>query len=460
MDITLFWFVFVLFGISYFAVAMYASRKVSSEEEYFLAGRKFGTPAITLALIATQLGAGMVLGTADEAFHFGFNGLFYNIGICLGFLLLGFGFAAKLRQFNICTTAELFEIKYKSVVLRKLAAILSVITLGGILAGQIVASKKLINTFTNNYDWLLTCFWLAVIFYTMFGGLKAVVATDIFQVIVIFIIFGGTFSYVLLTQAQPTSLSLNNFKNLQENYFNESTLSASRFTSFLLMPILFSLIEQDLAQRFFSAKNKTVAALSAFLAGIFTILFSFIPLFFGMQTKILNLTFNTKASALLSSVQHLAGPVVVILIVCALIAAISSTADSLLCAIGSNIIYDFKLNLNQNTNYSLTLSRIVTLLTGILALITAQFFDSVLDVITQSYELSVSCLFVPLFFCYFKKRVYKEAAVSSFFCGLFGFIAFHAVPISMPREIATLILSLIGYTAGHCWSKMLSRQKA
>jgi SSS family solute:Na+ symporter len=458
MDLTLFWSVFVGFGILYFAVGMYASRNVATEEEYFLAGRKFGVTAITLTLIATQLGAGMVLGTSEEAFRFGYYGIFYNVGICLGFLLLGFGFASKLRKFNISTTAELFELKYNSVLLRRLASLLSVLTLGGILAGQILASRKLIGTFTHDFDWLITGFWLLVISYTMFGGLKAVVATDIFQVIVIILIFGTVFAYVILSQGSAIP-SMADMTNLQDSYFDTDTVTFSKLTGFLLMPIFFSLIEQDLAQRFFSARSKQTAVVAAFFAGIFIMLFSFVPLYFGMKAKMLAIPVAHGASPLLAVVGHLAGDVALVFMVCGLIAAISSTADSLLCAIGSNIIYDFNVAPSDGSqSYAILLSRAVTLVVGIGALVTAYFFDSVLGIITQSYELSVSCLFIPLFFCFFKKRVHKEAAAAAFIGGLFGFLAFRAFPISMPREIATLILSLVCYLAGDTWARMQERQ--
>lgn len=460
MDITLFWVVFVFFGMAYFAVAMYSSRKVDTNEEYFFAGRQYTTLTITLTLVATQLGAGAAIGTADEAYYSGFYGILYNLGVCIGLLILSMGIAGKLRRFNISTTAELFETKYKSVILRRLASILSIITLGGILAGQIVASRKLIGTFTEDFNFLLTCFWLAVIFYTMFGGLKAVVATDIFQVIIIVLVFAGALGYVLFTHDSAITFSWPTLSDIQNKHFSTDNLPIAKMIGFLLMPILFSLIEQDLAQRFFAAKNQKVAVMSALFAAVAILFFSFIPLYFGMEAQLVNLEVGQNASVLLASIQHLVGGTALILIVCALIAAICSTADSLLCAIGSNIIYDFNLNTTAANNYGLAISRIATFLTGIAALIVAHFFDSIIEIITRSYELSVSCLFVPLFFCYFRKTVYKEAALASFCCGLFGFIAFQALPIAMPREIASLILALIGYIAGHNWGKLLARQES
>ena len=52
---------------------------------------------------------------------------------------------------------------------------------------------------------------------------------------------------------------------------------------------LAALAEQDLAQRFFAARTKKIATLSALLTGGFMILFALVPIYFGMQAKLLGL---------------------------------------------------------------------------------------------------------------------------------------------------------------------------
>ncbi len=442
MDLALFWSVFVALGIIYFAIGMHASRSVATEEDYFLANRQFGPFAITFALVATQLGAGMILGTAEESYHFGLYGIIYNLGICLGFLLLGFGFAAKLRAFNITTTAQLFEIKYNSTQLRRFASLLSIITLGGILSGQILASRTLMTALIGDYDWVITLFWLTVIFYTMFGGLRAVVATDIFQVFVILIIFGGVFAYSIFHHGFGHIQHIPDYL-LQKSSQMPHGHNFSRLFGFLLMPMLFSLIEQDLAQRFFSAKNKRTAVTAAFLSAGIILLFSLIPMYFGIKARGLTEVTVLHMSPLIATVKHLGIEIFLIIVVCGLIAAISSTADSLLCAIGSNIVSDFKLD-----QFGILLSRIVTVIVGISALILSYHFDNILDIVTQSYEISVSCLFIPIVFCFFKRKWHTHAATFAITFGFMSFIIFHVWPISWPHQPVTLALSLLGFFIG------------
>ena len=179
----LFLLIFSAFGIFYLILGLLVSRGIKTNEDYFLAGRKLGLFPLTFTLIATQIGGGMMLGTAAQSYKIGYFGIFYTLGICLGFLFLGLGLASRLRSFNIDTTAQLFEVKYGLVFLRKIASLLSIFTLFGILGAQVIALRSVLYSLDLNNEFVFIMFWLFIIVYTMVGGLKAVSITDTFQII-------------------------------------------------------------------------------------------------------------------------------------------------------------------------------------------------------------------------------------------------------------------------------------
>src|SRR5579871_306278 len=314
--------------VSYIVVAALASRGVKTKESYLLGDRQFSVRSITLTLIATQVGAGMIFGTAAESFNKGLMGIAYVLGMAIGLLILGLGVGAKLRSLDINTTAELFETKYGSKALRQLAALISILTMGGILAAQIVASKQLFATLFNLNPIYLVIFWVLIIGYTTFGGLKAIVATDVLQVLLIVAIFAGVFFYIvpvgeigpLLTQAPKI----------------EGPIFSNGFFAALIAPIFFSLIEQDLAQRCFAAKTKRVATISALLAAGFLLVFTFVPILLGMYAKTIGITYAVGQSPLVLLFQSKLSTLGITLVSCALLAAICSTADSLLGAASTN----------------------------------------------------------------------------------------------------------------------------
>lgn len=446
MNTMLFFAVFAALATVYFFIGLYASRDVKTNTDYFLANRDLGLFSITFTLIATQLGGGMLLGTAERAYAIGYWGILYTLGMSLGFLILGLGLAARMRTLNVSTTAELFETRYGSPALRKVASLLSIATMSGILVGQVIASRSLLVGMGITNEYIFLAFWAFVIIYTMVGGLKAVVLTDVAQVWVIILVFSGIFIYGIFTE--PASFfSSDNLMAMQKQFpikdFTTATLLAT-----ILLPALFSLIEQDLAQRFFAARNQKVAALSALLSSLFLLLFSCIPIYFGMKAKIAGLVMATGASPLIPIIEFLTSDLIVVFAVCGIIAAITSTADSLLCAVSSNLAQDFDFSFLGLS--PLKVSQIVTLVTGISAIWASYFVgQDIIGVLIGSYEISVSCLLVPLLYSYFRTNLNKNAAIGSILGGLVGFIVLRFLPLPIPKEIATLAISWIGYRMGN-----------
>ncbi|KKP22550.1 MAG: hypothetical protein SZ59_C0005G0015 [candidate division TM6 bacterium GW2011_GWF2_28_16] len=441
----LFLSIFTILGLFYLVLGLFVSRGIKTNDDYFLAGRKMGLFPLTFTLIATQVGGGMMLGTAAQSYNIGYWGILYTVGIGLGFLILGFGLASKLREFNVATTAELFELKYNSKFLRQVASILSIITLFGILGAQVVALKSVLIALGLNNNFIFILFWLFIIIYTMIGGLAAVAITDTVQIIFLIFVFGFLFIKTAFLGNAINAFSFSNFIG-QQNFFNSQNFSFLTLFPIVFNPMMFSLIEQDLAQRFFSAKTKKIAALAALFSGIFMLVFAFIPVYFGMQAKLNGLFIPAGSNPLVITINNIASNLLLSLVVCALAAAITSTADSLLCAISSNIVQDFDFNFIKINK--LKFSKIVTLVVGLLSIIVAYFSNDIIGILIQSYELSISCLFIPIFLCYFKVQLNKNAAILSVVMGFAGFVLFRFLSLPVPKELASLILSLFGYLIG------------
>ncbi|MBD3273646.1 sodium:solute symporter family protein [Candidatus Dependentiae bacterium] len=443
MDI-LFLSVFGLIGLVYLFLGLFYSKGIKTNEDYFLAGRKLSFFPLAFTLIATQVGGGMMLGTAAESYKVGYFGIFYTLGMSLGFLILGLGVASKLRSFNVVTTAQLFESKYNSVFLRKVASLISIVTLFGLLCAQVVASRSVLLALGFSNDFVLIAFWLIVIFYTMIGGLRAVAATDTAQILFLLTVFSVLFIKTLL--AEPSSFFTFSSFVSRQGAFNSSNFSFLTLFPVIFNPMMFSLIEQDLAQRFFSARTKRIAALGAVTASAFLLLFSFIPVYFGMKANLTSLFLPEGANPLIVTIKSVANRFFLSLIVTSIAAAVISTADSLLCAISSNICQDFDFSFIKIKKVNF--SKMVTLVVGLLAILVAYFSNDIIGLLVQSYELSISCLFVPFIFSYFKKSLNKNAAALSILLGLFGFFIFRLVYLPFPKELSSIILSLLGYFIG------------
>ena len=434
-------------GIIYSFMGYRASKSIHTVSDYFLAGRKIGTIPLAIALIATQLGGGVILGTSYESYISGFAGMLYVIGISLGFIILGLGLAGRLRSFNISTTAELFEVYYKSVLLKKIASVLSITSLCGILLAQVIASFNLMISLGIYSDLLFFLFWVLVIGYTMVGGLKAIVNNDIFQLSFIIAVFCGLFAYELIF-AQAGQVLANAF-----TLFKTSKLpfSTGGTVATILMPACYLLIEQDIAQNIFAARTPKTAIVATLLASIFMLCFAIIPVYFGIKAFSLGLPLQEGANPLLVLIDNSYPQWVTTLVVYGILAAIISTADALLCAISSHIAQDFTFFSTEQS--SLKYSKFIMLAIGLTTLILGRYFNNIIHVIIGSYAIPVTALIVPLLVAYYKIPSSKTGALTSILCGLGGFIYAKVAGTAFPPELGGVAASAAGYIIGYLVEK-------
>lgn len=107
------------------------------------------------------------------------------------------------------------------------------------------------------------------------------------------------------------------------------------------MPLLFMVIEQDMGQRCFAGASPKIVSRASFLAGIFTMIVCIVPVFFGSLANATNLQVPPQGSVLMTMIANTTSPFVTALVGCAVLAAIISTATSLINAISSNLSSDF-----------------------------------------------------------------------------------------------------------------------
>ena len=441
MNVTLFLFVLFALQAICFIVGWKSSKGMTSGEDYFLANRKVRLIPLMMTFIATQVGGGLVLGAAEEAYKYGWSVLFYPLGASIGLVLLGLGMGRKLAEMQVTTIAELLEVIYGSKTLRKLASILSILSLFMILAAQFIASHKFMVTLGVTNDLYFIAFWAIVILYTAFGGLKAVIATDLIQASFFIAIFASCLGYVIWkTPAFPT---------LPPDTFN---FEYSKLIGWLCMPLFFMIIEQDMGQRCLATKSPKTVTKAAIFAGIATMLICTIPILFGILAKAANLTIAPGASVLMTFMTTMTNPILTALMGSAVLVAIISTADSLINAIGSNIAHDFGKSLKLRT------SKLLGAAIGIAGIIFSFYFDNIVDLLIQSYELSISCLFIPIAAAIFKKNGNPLSAYFSITIGAIGFTLFRFYPPEFSRELLTLGISLAGYLVGE-WISIYAKRK-
>ncbi|MCB1136599.1 MAG: sodium:solute symporter family protein, partial [Chlamydiia bacterium] len=383
------------------------SDRDSSNEDYFLAGRKLGGISLALTLAATQVGGGTILGAADAAYRMGPLVNFYPIGVSIGFLVLASGYGGRLRAMQLSTVAELFETRYGSRNLRLFASVLSILSLFGVLIGLGVAARQFISALGLNASVIYPLFWIVVTTYTVLGGLRAVVRTDMAQMLAILAIFSAVALVYFSAESVPAAIGS-----------PAPTLERAPWMDWLLMPLLFMLIEQDMAQRCFAARTPRAVCGAGMGAAVLLLACCSLPVALGVQARLLGMEVPEGENVLLLIVGQLCGPNLCALFSGAVILAIVSTADSLLCSVSSNLSCDLPLL----RRWIPAAPQVLTLCVGVSAMLLSWVFGDVIQLYMAAYELTGSTLVVPVVMAVLCERVRKEEAYAAVLVGGLVFV--------------------------------------
>ena len=443
----------ILLGIGY-----WANKRINVMEDFLLAGRKLGLLLTAGALAATHFGGGMVMGGGEYGFIHGLSGAWYGISCGLGLILLGFLTASKFRKLSFYTVPDYLEHRYGKKSLRILGALLSLIAIIGIIAAQVLAARGALAIlgFTGNTGAIIAT--IIFIVYTILGGLWAASLTDFLQVIIAGVgvvlasalVLGESGGFSGMREMIETSRGA-----VETGYFSLLGMGGRSILWLLLPTVMYTLIGQDFYQRLFAAKNDITAKKASFTGGIFLIIISVFPSIAGMGAKGYFPELTDGGQAIPRIIEEVFPLGLGAIVLAALLAAIMSTADSLLTAGTSHIINDLWIKLKSGENdYEkkeyLRMSRVFTLIIGLAALIIAILVPRIIDVLIHSYTMYIGGVFIPVIGGVLWKKATGEGALSALIAGaliaivgtVFG-IEIGNVPVVVYSGLVSLILFIV-----------------
>jgi len=186
---TLDWTVIALYLLGMLVIGFVFSMKNKSEKDFLLGGGNMNPVAVGLSLFATLLSSLSYLSYPGEAIKYGpviFTGL---ITFPLVYYLVGWFMIPKFMNMNVTSAYEILEIRL-GVNVRMLATFfflsLRFLWMGTII--YVTVNTAILTLFDLDPDYTLlisALLMIITIVYTSLGGLKAVVATDVIQSIVL-----------------------------------------------------------------------------------------------------------------------------------------------------------------------------------------------------------------------------------------------------------------------------------
>jgi cation/acetate symporter len=185
-------FVLLTLGITY-----WAARSTRSTSDFYAAGGGITAGQNGLAIAGDYMSAASFLGISGLVFSSGFDGLIYSIGFLVGWPIVLFTIAERLRNLGKFTFADVASFRLNQTAIRILSAIGTLTVVAFYLIAQMVGAGKLIQLlFGLPYGYAVAIVGVLMIVYVAFGGMKA---TTWVQIIKACLLLGGaTFMAVMV----------------------------------------------------------------------------------------------------------------------------------------------------------------------------------------------------------------------------------------------------------------------
>ena len=262
-------------------VGVFAGKLVNkSGKRLIVAGKSLPLFLVGTMLAAQAVDGNSTLGNIALVFQFGFwAGAVIPIGLGICLLLVGAFYAKPLNKMSMITLPDFYFRRYGNGA-EGISSILMIISFLILVAGNLAACGFILEiVFGIDYFWGITIAALAVVVYTIAGGLFASAYTNLFQVYLAIGSFWAAFLFFLGGFADtPWDIIYN---NAPAGFMDLSGLFDVANGALLNWGAIFALglgdiIALDFMERVFAAKNPKTARRGALMGGALT-MFTVIP---------------------------------------------------------------------------------------------------------------------------------------------------------------------------------------
>lgn len=464
METSLLIFGIIAYLIISFFIGLWKSRGIGLAD--FIASKNsIGFWPILLSLVGTIVGGGMFFAVGQIGYEAGILGYILGFLYIIAFSLMGF-LIPRIRNFfkekNYLTLIDLVDGEYKSKKTTFAFAAVNFFIYFFVLAGQFLVLGTFLNFFAGiqlTYAILTIAMIVAglnIIIYSVVGGIRKDIATDVFQM---FVVFLGSLFLVSLLLKPATWASI---ATLPTIYFT----GLGYGTVFVIVVVLFFipllLVRLDFWQRVLAAKNEVVTKKAFFVAGPITFLFYFIFTTIGMYAKSAGIA-EAKTATLALISQSFTG-ISFVIIILAFLAAVMSTADTALNVATISFSRLLKkeawqkyLDKKENEKQLHKLVKISALFIGLFSVVIAFLFPNIVDLFVAAF--SAMLILAPATFALLFSK--KPNSTAAFYSIVLGFAIFLSVFPFLPKESSLIgvIVSILTYLIVSRFSKKRYREE-
>ena len=439
-------FISITLGITY-----WAAKKTRSASDFYTAGGSISGLQNGLAIAGDYMSAASFLGISGLVFASGFDGLIYSIGFLVGWPVILFLLAERLRNLGKYTFTDAVSFRLQPVPIRSLAACGTLAVVILYLIAQMVGAGKLIQIlFGLPYSVAVFIVGLLMICYVTFGGMLA--TTWVQTIKAILLLFGATFLALAVLNQFEFSFNALFTEAISSHRLGEAIMSPGGLISDPVSAISLGLALMfgtaglpHILMRFFTVKDAKQARSSVFFATSFIGYFYILTFVIGFGAIVMltnNPSFldgvgnilggNNMAAVHLS--KAVGGDVFLGFISAVAFATILAVVSGLTLAGASAISHDLYASLfchgKAQEKREVMVSRISTIMLGVVAILLGITFEkqNVAYMVGLAFAIAASVNFPILFFSMYWSRLTTRGAfiggaaglLTAILCVLFG----------------------------------------
>lgn len=435
-----FYTVLVLYlGIMAF-IGWYAGRKTNNIGDFFVLSGKAGVVVSGIAYFSTQFSMGTFLGTPGTIYGVGYAGMAISVPgavfcMILPALLIGRKLITLGHKYGFLTMADYLTDRYHSKNMSGVLGVMMLFFLVPMMGAQIIGAGVIVHVFTGLPEWVgVVGMGIIVILYCMTGGMKGAMMTDVIQgslmiatavvTFIVSIVMGGGFSNINHT-----------LQSMNEAYLtfpgDNGYMPWTYYISNIVLWSFFTMGQPHLFTKFFAMKDhKTM--FKAILLGTAGMFFSATLIEWAGVNGIASIQNIEKADQIIPMIlQRGMNPFLASIFIAGIVAAGMSTIDGILVTTTGAVtrdIYQKIINKNATDEAVMSLSKVVTVIIGIVVICFGVFQPGSIFEINLFAFSGMAIFVVPILFGIYWKKATAKGAIASVIVGIISLLLFTLNP--------------------------------
>ena len=186
---------FAIFVAGTLYITKWAASKTKTAADFYTAGGGITGFQNGLAIAGDYMSAASFLGISGLVFANGFDGLIFSIGWLVGWPIITFLMAERLRNLGKFTFADVASYRFAQTPVRTFAAISTLVVVAFYMIAQMVGAGQLIKVlFGMEYFYAEILVGVIMMMYVLFGGMTATTWVQIIKAVML--LGGATFMAV------------------------------------------------------------------------------------------------------------------------------------------------------------------------------------------------------------------------------------------------------------------------